>query len=78
MNSRREQALAVVASVLGMPVDALTLDLARGAHPAWDSLRHLDLVMELEAVMGWRLSLDDVTRMKSVADVIARADAERG
>ena len=70
---RQEKVRAIVASVLGLPPSEVVPELARGLHPAWDSLRHLDLVMELEAGMGWRLSLDDITAMRTVADILARA-----
>ena len=73
---RRDRVLGVVTSVLGLQPGDVVPELTRGVHPAWDSLRHLDLVMELESALGWRLSLDEITSMRTVADILARA--ERG
>ncbi len=37
----------------------------------WDSLRHIDLIMQLEEEFGLRFTVDDITGLKNVGEMIA-------
>ena len=50
-------------------VDALGLNPERGA---WDSIRHFNLVMELEARWGAKVPISDVERLKTFSDFYFR------
>ena len=50
-------------------LDALGLNPERGA---WDSIRHFNLVMELEARWGAKIPIADVERLKSFSDFYFR------
>jgi acyl carrier protein len=47
--------------------------------PAWDSIRHLQLVMELEQVFGVNFSptqIAEMTSLSSIVDVLAKLDPQ--
>ena len=50
-------------------LDALGLNPERGA---WDSIRHFNLVMELEARWGAKIPIEDVERLKTFSDFYFR------
>jgi acyl carrier protein len=37
----------------------------------WDSLRHIDLIMQLEEEFNLRFTVDDITGLKNVGEMIA-------
>ncbi|HEY1926610.1 MAG TPA: acyl carrier protein [Caulobacteraceae bacterium] len=48
---------AIVAEVLGIPVQETTDDLAMYGHPRWDSVAQIDIILQLEDEFG--LTVDD-------------------
>jgi len=61
----------LLAAVLELSTDTITDDLAQGAVPSWDSLRHLQLVASIEETYGVRLSTREIMTLHSVGDVRA-------
>ena len=61
---------AAMASALGVRPDQVRRDSRREDFAGWDSMGHLNLVMELEAKFGRSLSLDEVMGLNSVADIV--------
>ena len=59
-----------IASVLGVEPDQVRPDSRREDFLGWDSMGHLNLVMELEARFGRSLALDEVVGLSSVADIV--------
>lgn len=39
--------------------------------PAWDSLTHITLILEIEEEFGLRFTVDDIVGLKTVGDMIA-------
>jgi len=44
----------------------------------WDSLRHIQLISEVERAFGIKFKLREVLRMKNVGDLIDLIDAKQG
>ena len=59
-----------MASVFGVEPEQVRGDSRREDFSGWDSMGHLNLVMELEARFGRSLSLDEVMGLSSVADIV--------
>ena len=64
--------------VLGVPSESVTPEMVRSQFERWDSLNHLTLVMELEGEFGLSLTLDEMTALASVRDIIALVDSKAG
>ncbi len=69
-NATTDRVVAIFQRILDVPSDVITLELARGSVPQWDSLRQLELLMEIEAAFGVSFSLDEALRLKTVADFV--------
>lgn len=54
------------AEVLQIPSAAITDDLAMKDIDAWDSLKHMELVVSLEQRFELQLSFDEIVAMQSV------------
>ena len=63
----------VVAKVFGVPVAEVAESTSNRTLPAWDSLGHMVLVVELESTYGISFSADDTLRMtdvKTIKDIL--------
>jgi acyl carrier protein len=67
----------VLGGVLQMPAQEIRDDLAMSDVEAWDSLRHMELIVVLEQAYGVDLTFDEIVTMQSVAQ-IKRVLRERG
>ena len=67
----------LLAEVLQMPVAQITDNLAMKDVEAWDSLKHMELVVSLEETFGIELTFDEIVAMQSVRE-IKRTLRERG
>ena len=59
----------LVAEVLQIPAATITNDLAMKDLDAWDSLKHMELVISLEQSFGFQLTFDEIIRMQSVGEI---------
>lgn len=57
---------SVFASVLNQPAEALSDETSPNTVSAWDSLRHLELVMAVEAAYGITFETAEVTTIRSL------------
>ena len=64
-----ERVKSLVAEVLQIPGGVVADDLAMGDVPAWDSLKHMELVMSLERAFALTLTFDEIVAMRSVRDI---------
>lgn len=62
----RESLKRVMARVFEMPPEDLPEDAAIDEVPAWDSLRHLELMLALEVEFGVRISTRDMLELLSL------------
>ncbi len=67
----------LLSEVLQIPASKITEDLAMKDVDAWDSLKHMELIVSLEQSFGIELSFDDIVAMQSVGE-IKRVLRERG
>ena len=56
----------VIAGVLKIPVGAVTDDLEFNGVPQWDSLNHVNLMLELEQVYGVTVDEEHMVELTSV------------
>lgn len=67
----------LLSEVLQIPVSTITEDLAMKDVDAWDSLKHMELIVSLEQSFGIELAFDEIVAMQSVGE-IKRVLRERG
>ena len=67
----------LLAETLQIPAAGITDDLAMKDVEAWDSLKHMELVVSLEETFGIDLTFDEIVAMQSVRE-IKRVLGERG
>ena len=61
--------MEIFSQVLEIPSDEIVDTVALNDNPSWDSLRHLQLVSELETEFGIELELDDIYSMTNLGMV---------
>ena len=69
--SLRDTALAVIARVSKVEVDALTPDLDLVADLGFDSAKALELLVELEEALAIEVSDEQAARLNTVGDILA-------
>ena len=67
----------LLSEVLQVPASTITENMAMKDVAAWDSLRHMELIVSLEQFFGIELSFDEIVAMQSVGE-IKRVLRERG
>lgn len=67
----------VLAEVLKIPAAGISDDMTMKDMEAWDSLKHMELIVSLEETFGLQLTLDEIVAMQSVRE-IRRVLRERG
>ncbi len=65
----RERLRDVMATVFEVPVTDIPDDADSVTMPGWDSLRHLELMLELEMSFGVRIPADQVPELTSVGAI---------
>ena len=66
-----------MATVLQVPATRITDDLAMKDVEAWDSLKHMELIVSVENTFGIELSFDEIVAMQTVSE-IKRVLKQRG
>ena len=66
----------VLAEVLQLPSSQITDDLTMKDVEAWDSLKHMELIVALETALEVQLTFEEIVAMQSVRE-IKRVLAER-
>jgi len=66
----------VLAEVLQLPPSEITDDLTMKDVEAWDSLKHMELIVALETTLEVQLTFEEIVTMQSVRE-IKRVLAER-
>jgi acyl carrier protein len=65
----RERIRGAMADVWSLPVAEIPEDADAASMPGWDSLRHLELMLELEMSFGVRIPADEVPELTSVGAI---------
>ena len=65
------QIQALLVESLRVPADQVTLELAFGDLPQWDSMGHMEVMMALEAQFGVEINADTIAALISIPAIIA-------
>lgn len=60
--------LDFVAEILDVDVSEISLDSKYGECPNWDSLKHLQLIVEIGDEFGVNIPIDDSPKIKKLGD----------
>jgi acyl carrier protein len=55
----------IFSHIMGIPKNELNDSIAYNSHPAWDSLKHLQLISELETEFDIEFDMDDIIAMEN-------------
>ena len=72
-----EKVRNVLAEVLQIPLGKVIDNLAMSDVEAWDSLKHMELVVSLEQTFGLEFTFEEIVALRSVVE-IKRVLRERG
>jgi acyl carrier protein len=61
----RDRIRELIGIVFELPVDRVPRDASPDNLPDWDSLRHLELMLEVELAFGVRISAEDMADLAS-------------
>jgi acyl carrier protein len=61
-----EQVRNLIAGALQVPAEAVTPELSFGDLPQWDSMGHMEVMMQLEERYGMEVSTDTIAALTSV------------
>jgi len=65
-----ERVQNVLARVMQVPQQQVRLESRKDDFAHWDSIRHLDLIMEIENAFSCTLTMNEATAIGSVRDVV--------
>jgi acyl carrier protein len=68
--SLRDRVAAVFDEIFGVGPDLFAIDLAPESVPNWDSIGHMNMVMELEKQFGQQFEVDEIMEMSSPGKVM--------
>lgn len=60
---------AILAEVLQIPAAGISDDLTMKDMDAWDSLKHMELIVALEQTFAVELTFDEIISMQSVREI---------
>jgi acyl carrier protein len=75
--STQQEIQTILAEVLEVPAALVVPDAQREQFPQWDSLRHLDLVMEVEARCGCSFTMEEMAALNSVRAFVELVQKKR-
>lgn len=61
---------ALIASVLKVPVDRITLNTEIGEPDEWDSLHNMEIFTELEKTFNVKITSDMLVDLEDVSDIV--------
>ena len=64
-----DKVIQLLAKVLSLPAAEITDDFAMKDTEAWDSLKHMELVLSLEETFSIEFTLDEIVAMQSVGQI---------
>ena len=65
-----DKLIAVIASVLRVPVSTLTLESGPDDFAIWDSLAQINVVSEIEAAFGISIPIERVAEIRHIRDFL--------
>lgn len=74
-NQIKQVVLAVLATLLKRPLEA-GADISRQNTPAWDSLKHIEIMLALEEELNTEFSENELARLDSVIKIVDAVQAK--
>lgn len=71
-----ERARTIVAQVLGLPAEAVTMATTSASVENWDSLNVLNILMAVEGEFGISIDPDDVANFVSVEKIVSVVESK--
>lgn len=68
----------VLATLCGLDEGEIALDTQRESIEEWDSLQHVNLVLDLEARFGIHLDPEEIAAIASVRDIVELVQKHQG
>lgn len=65
-----EKIKEIMSSVFEVQIDEITEETQMQDVNSWDSLMHMEMILEIETEFGLKLSPDDITKMTSFKDIL--------
>ena len=65
----------IIAKVLGVDVNTVNADSSPASIEAWDSLKHITVILAVEEAFGVHFSYDQVTELDGVGKIIEAVKA---
>ncbi len=62
--------IKLMAELLRLPKEEITNDLSITNTEAWDSLKHMELVVSIEESFGIELTTDEIVAMVNMSEII--------
>ncbi len=59
----------LLADILQVKIETITDDLSMKNVEAWDSLKHMELIVSLEEKFGLQFSFEEIVSMQSVSEI---------
>lgn len=66
-----EKVKALIASVLKVSVEEVTLDTEIGELDEWDSLHNMEIITELEKTFNVKITSDMLVDLEDVSDIVS-------
>ena len=66
-----EKVIALIASVLKVSVEEVTLDTEIGELDEWDSLHNMEIITELEKTFNVKITSDMLVDLEDVSDIVS-------
>lgn len=73
-----DQVRGVAADLFSMPTEALTPEASPATIQKWDSLQHLNLILELEMTFGVKFTAKEQSEMLSIGMLAATVERKLG
>jgi acyl carrier protein len=66
----RDDIKKLMASVFSVGVESIEDDIAYATHEKWDSIHHLNLIVEIESSYGVIFEPEDIQKMTNIDSII--------
>ena len=66
-----EKVIGIIARILEVDIEDVEMDTAIGDLPEWDSLHHLQIIVELQNEFNIKYPKEDLAELEDVSDLVA-------
>ena len=66
-----EKVIGIIARILEVDIEDIEMDTAIGDLPEWDSLHHLQIIIELQNEFNIKYPKEDLAELEDVSDLVA-------